>query len=423
MTAAVLALQRRTFASLRGHRNYRLYFLGQAFSVAGSWMQNIALAWLVIELTHSAFAVGALAFCRFVPFTVLGLVAGVVTDRVDIRKLVAWTQAAQMAISAVLAVLALTGRASLPAVFVLAVLGGTALVFDAPGRQALTFQLVGPAELPNAVALNASLFNASRVLGPALGGLVIAIVGVGACFLLNAVSFLAVLAALLAMDTRALHPVERDPGRSVVGGIRDGLRHVARSRDTLLVLIVITVLSLVGFNFHVIVPLLAEDTLHVGPGTFGLLSAAFGLGALVGALASAALGRASWKAFYGGALGFSLVLLLLAPLAQVAPVAALLFLAGLFFAVLGANANTIVQLRAPDTLRGRVLGLYLFAFAGLTPLGGLLAGSLVEVGGTRLSLTVAGLAGLAVTALALRLREPTDAGAPNEGLRRPAPRR
>ena len=402
MTAAVLALRRRTFASLRRHRNYRLFFAGQAFSVAGSWMQNVALAWLVIELTSSPIAVGALAFCRFLPFTVLGLVAGVVTDRVEIRRLVIWSQAAQMAVSAALAAMALGGAASLPAVYALAALGGIALVFDAPGRQALTYQLVGPAELPNAVALNSSLFNGSRVVGPAVGGLVIAGLGVGACFVLNAVSFLAVLAALLALDVAELHPLERDGGRSLLAGVRDGLRHVARSRETALVLVVVTVLSLVGFNFHVIVPLLAEDTLRVGPGTFGLLSASFGLGALAGSLGSAALGRASRKAFVGGSLGFSAAMLALAPLHSVGPVAVLLFLAGLFFAVLAAHANTIVQLRAPDALRGRVLALYLFAFAGLTPVGGLLAGALVEAGGTALSFAVAGVAGLAVTAVAAR---------------------
>ena len=397
---AVLALQRRTFRSLRRHRNYRLFFTGQVLSASGSWMQNVALAWLVIDLTSSPVAVGALAFCRFLPFTVLGLVAGVVTDRVDVRRLVLGTQVTQMAISAVLAALAFSGTATLPLVYVLALLGGIALVFDAPGRQALTFQLVGPAELPNAVALNSSLFNASRILGPALGGVVIAALGVGACFLLNTVSFLAVLTALLALDVDRLHPLERDTGRSLVAGIRQGLQHVAASRETAIVLGVVTAFSLVGSNFHVLVPLLVEDTLHVGAEAFGLLSACFGLGALLGALAAATLGRASWTAFTGGGLGFSLVMLALAPLESVAPVALLLFLAGLFFAVQAASASTIVQLRAPDTLRGRVLGLYLFAFAGLTPVGGLLAGWLVAVGGTQLSFVVAGLACLLASGLA-----------------------
>ncbi len=289
MTAALLALHKRTFASLRRHRNYRLFFTGQVISVSGTWMQNVALAWLVIELTESPLAVGALAFCRFIPFTIFGLVAGVVADRLDNRRLVIGTQASQMVVSTALAVLVLTDTATVPLVFALALLGGVALVFDAPGRHALTFQLVGREELPNAVALNASLFNASRVIGPAIAGVVIAAVGVGACFVVNTFSFLAVLAALLLMRVGELFPIERAAKLpTVFGGIREGFAYALGTTRVRVVLILVTVVSTVGFNFHVILPLLASDTLHTGPEVFGLLSAAFGLGALVGALMTAA---------------------------------------------------------------------------------------------------------------------------------------
>ena len=167
MTAALVALNARTFASLRKHRNYRLFFSGQIVSLAGTWMQNIALAWYVVELTDSAVAVGFLAFCRFAPFTLFGLVAGVVADRFDNRRLVIVTQSGQMAVSIALAALALSGSEQVAAVYALALLGGVGLVFDAPGRHALTFQMVGREELPNAVALNTALFNASRITGPA----------------------------------------------------------------------------------------------------------------------------------------------------------------------------------------------------------------------------------------------------------------
>src|SRR5919109_3681229 len=209
MTTLALALRTRSFRSLGRHRNYRIFFTGQLVSLAGSWMQNVALAWLVIELSGSPLAIGALMFCRFVPFTVFGLVTGVLVDRLDIRRLVIATQAAAMAVSVLLATVTLTGTASLPLVYVLASLGGVALAFDAPGRQALTYQMVGPRELPNAVALNAGLFNASRVIGPALAGAVIAAVGTGTCFVINAVSFLAVRAALASMPEDALHAIER----------------------------------------------------------------------------------------------------------------------------------------------------------------------------------------------------------------------
>src|SRR5919198_4941473 len=199
MTAAILTINRRAFASLRIHRNYRLYFLGQAVSQTGTWIDKVAQAWLVLALTHSAVAVGLLAACQFVPFSVLGLIAGVVVDRLDTWRTVVVTQALRMVIAATLAGIVLAGVVQVWMVYVLAVVTGIVLVLDAPSRQALTFRMVGRKELPNAVALNSSLFNASRIVGPAVGGGVIAPAGVGFCFAVNAASFLAVLAGLLAM--------------------------------------------------------------------------------------------------------------------------------------------------------------------------------------------------------------------------------
>jgi MFS family permease len=297
MTTLAIALRTRTFRSLRRHRNYRIFFTGQLVSLAGTWMQNVALAWLVLELSGSPLAVGALAFWRFVPFTIFGLVAGVVADRIESRKLVMATQAAAMAVSIALAVVTLTGTATLPIVYVLAGLGGIALAFDAPGRQSLTFQMVGPRELPNAVALNTGLFNGSRVIGPAIAGLIIAAVGTGLCFVLNAFSFLAVLAALAVVRGHELYPVERDPSAKVVAGLRRAFSFAWNDPQLRLILSVVTVVATVGFNFHVLVPLLAADTLDVGPEGFGLLSASFGLGALVGALTTATFRRASWRLF------------------------------------------------------------------------------------------------------------------------------
>ncbi len=399
-----MALQARTFRSLHDHRNYRLFFSGQVVSVSGTWMQNVALAWLVIQMTHSPLAVGALAFCRFVPFTVLGLVSGVLADRVDNRRLVIGTQSLSMVLSATLAVLALTGTATLPLVFLLAVLSGVAQVFDAPGRQALTYQLVGGDELPNAVALNSSLFNMSRVVGPAIAGVLIAAVNVGACFLVNAFSFLAVLAGLLAMRTDELYPVVRGARATVLADVREGISFVRQSRDLRLVLGIVTVMSTVGFNFNVILPLLASSTLHTGPRTFGILSAAFGAGALAGALVTATLGRASWKGMLVGLAGFSTAMLALAPLRGVWPCGVLLFVVGASFTLLTANANALVQTGTPDHLRGRVVSLYLFAFAGLAPVGGIVAGWLVQVGGTQLAFGVAGLTGLLIAAYAVSAR-------------------
>ncbi len=372
-------------------------------------MQNIALAWLVIELSGSALAIGALAFCRFAPFLVLGLVAGVVVDRIDTRRLLLATQATAMLVSIVLAVVTLAGIATLPLVYVLAAFGGLVLVFDAPGRQTLTFQMVGPKELQNAVALNSGLFNGSRVIGPALAGLTIALVGTGFCFVVNAISFLSVLISLRLMREDELHPVEKSPETRIIAGIREGLHWARHATVARVVLGVVTVVSTVGFNFHVLVPLLASETLDVGAGTFGILSSAFGLGALVGALATASLREASVRAFLGGAVGFSIAMLLLALVNGVPLALVLLFGLGVCFALFTASANALIQLGSPGHLRGRVMSLFLFAFAGLAPVGGLVSGLLAELGGTPLAFGVAGAIGLATVAWAaraLRTHEP-----------------
>jgi MFS family permease len=363
-------------------------------------MQNVALAWLVVELSHSPLAVGALMFCRFLPFTFFGLVAGVLVDRFETRRLVMATQAAAMVVSIVLATLTLSGHASLPLVYVLAALGGVALSFDAPGRQALTFQMVGPSELPNAVALNAGLFNASRVIGPALAGAVIAVVGTGVCFVVNAVSFLAVLAALAVMRPEELHPIARSSSRGVVRGNREALAFARRDPQLRIVLVVVTIVSTVGFNFHVLVPLLASNTLDVGPEGFGFLSAGFGLGALIGALVSATSHGASWRLLAIGGGGFGVLSLLLAPVDHPVVAGALLVAIGVCFTLFTANANALVQLRAPDYLRGRLISLYLFAFVGSAPIGGLLAGWLADVGGTELAFGVAGVVSLVTVLVA-----------------------
>jgi MFS family permease len=395
-----IALRRRTFTSLRRHRNYRLFFAGQVVSVAGTWMQNIALAWLVIELSGSPLAVGALAFCRFVPFFVFGLFAGVVIDRLDTRRLLLGTQGAAMVVSIALAVVTLAGWATLPVVYALAAIGGLVLVFDAPGRQTLTFQMVGESELQNAVALNSGLFNASRVIGPALAGFLIAAVGTGLCFVVNTISFLAVLVALCLIREEELFPVEKRPGTKLVAGVREGLAWAAHTPLARTVLAVVTIVSLVGFNFHVLVPLLASQTLHVGAGTFGVLSAAFGLGALAGALATASMREASPRVFVGGAVGFSLAMLALALAHTVDVALVLLLLLGMSFSLFTSSANALVQLASPPHLRGRVMSLYLFAFAGLAPVGGLVAGFLAEQGGTTLAFGLAGVAGLLAIAWA-----------------------
>ncbi|HEX6680459.1 MAG TPA: MFS transporter [Gaiellaceae bacterium] len=391
MTAALLSINRRAFASLRIHRNYRLYCLGQAVSQTGTWIDKVAQAWLVLALTHSAFAVGLLAACQFVPFSVLGLIAGVVVDRLDTWRTVVVTQAIRMVIAATLAGLVLGGVVQVWMVYTLAVLTGIVLVLDAPSRQQLTFKMVGREELPNAVALNSSLFNAARIVGPGIGGLLIAAFGVGAAFAINGVSFVAVLGGLLLMDTSrfvALARQEQLP--TLLGGLREGVAYARETPHVRLVLTMLVAISTIAMNFNVLLPILARHTLESGPGVFGLVAACFGAGALLGGLLSAALSRASWKAIVAGAGGLGIAELVLAPQHTLGPAIVLLFIAGVCFTLYTANSNAVLQLRAPDHLRGRVIGFYYFAFNGLAPLGGILTGWLAATGGTELAFAVAG---------------------------------
>jgi MFS family permease len=392
---------RRTFTSLRRHRNYRLFFAGQVVSVSGTWMQNVATAWLVLQLTGSPFAVGLLVLCQFLPFTLLSLAAGVVVDRLDARRLVIATQAVSMVMAGVLAALTFAGAIALWEIFLLASLRGVVLVFDAPGRQALTFQMVGARELPNAVALNSSLFNAARVVGPAAGGLLVATVGVAACFALNSASFLAVLAGLLAMRASELVPLERagEPP-TLVRGTLEALRYVRGTRTAAVILGSVLVVSMVSFQFSTLLPVLAKQTLDGGPEVFGTVSAFFGAGALVGALMVASRRRASFGLVLAGAAGLGFVEILLAPQNSV-PLASLLLLAvGLCYTLFTASANAMLQLASPDRLRGRVIGLYFLAFNGSAPLGGLVAGWLAAGGGTELAFAVAGVSALATAGAA-----------------------
>ena len=414
MTAALLAANRRTFASLRKHRNYRLFFGGQVVSVTGTWMQNVATAWLVLVLTGSPDAVGVLALFQFLPFTLLSLPAGVLLDRLDARRTVVATQALSLVLAAVLAALTLSGAVEVWHVYAVTALRGAVLVLDNPARQALTFQLVGRDELPNAVALNSTLFNAARVVGPAVGGVLVATVGVGTAFALNAASFLAVLAGLLRMRERELFPLARDeddaPG--LVRGTREAYDYVRRTPQVAVILGAVLVVSMLAFNFHVLLPVLARETLDAGPEAFGILSAWFGAGALVGALATAMRGRASTRIFLAGTAAFGAAQLVLAPLGSLAATSAVLFVTGLAFTTWISNANASLQLAVPDRLRGRVLGFYFLAFNGSMPFGGLLAGWLAAAGGTRLAFAVAGTGALAATLVAAAvLRRPAATAA------------
>jgi MFS family permease len=398
VTAAILRAGARTFLSVRKHRNYRLFFMGQVISNTGTWMQRVAQAWLVLSLTGSPVSVGILALCQFMPFTLFSLVAGVVVDRLDAWRTVLGTQFTQMILAATMAIVAVAGVAEAWHVYVIAALMGLVQVLDAPSRQSLTFRMVGPAELPNAISLNSGLFNGARIFGPALAGVLIAAVGSGVCFAINAGSYVAVLAGLLMMRPEEFHPHGRRERPRILEGLKEGLRYARQDQQIWLMLGLVFVMSTFCLNFNVLLPVLAKHTLHAGPETFGVLSAVFGVGALIGALVSAHVSRATVGTTALGSAGFALCELLIAPMRNTIVIAVLLFLAGVCFTTWASNSNSLIQLASPDHLRGRLIGIYFFAFAGTGTAGGILSGWLTAAGGTELAFAIAGIAGLSISA-------------------------
>jgi MFS family permease len=390
----------RAFVSLRRHRNFRLMWIGLVFSHVGSWMQQTALAWFVLDLTGSAVAVGLLAFFRFAPFTVFGLFAGVLTDRVDTRRLLIVTQSASMLVAVVLAALAFSGTAQVWHAYALAFLAGTAHVFDRTARTTFTVQMVGREDLPNAVALNASVFNTARILGPAVAGVLIAAVGVSWAFAVNALSFVAVLLGLFLIRVDELVPLVRTAKPPVLRGIREGLSYAMREPRIRTVLVLLVALATVGFQFHVLVPVIAAETLDAGPRTFGIISSCFGVGALAGSLLTAASGSAGLRRLFIGAIGLTAGMVVLATQDTVVAASVVLFGLGIFFVFWTASSESILQLTAPDHLRGRVMSLYMFTFGGVSPLGALLAGWLAEVGGASFALFASAAATAAVAFVA-----------------------
>ena len=404
-------------ASLRRYRNYRLYFIGQIVSYSGTWMQDTALPWLVLVLTHSPLHVGLLVFCRYGPFLVGGLWGGVVADRFDNRRILMASQATAMAAAAGLAVVAFSGAQELWLLYLLATIGGVALVFDNPSKHALIYQLVGREELPNAVSLNISLQNAAKIVGPALGGVLIAAVGVGWCFAINAISFLATLAALALMRSAELFPIERAERQGGLRALRTGFAYVRGSRELLTICAVAAILGTFGFSLvRTLLSVLAASTLHSDARTFGALFAAYGLGAVAGALANAAVGKTSSRRLFAGAILFTGSLLALSPVRVTAVACGLLLLAGVGWSTWSSQAMAHVQLAAPDQLRGRVISLYTYTIIATAPLGALLSGWLADVGGTELAFAVAGGIGLAAVIVGAVALAPNVAADPQESL-------
>lgn len=403
----------RAFSSLR-QRNFRLFWLGQMISLLGSWMQTIGQAWLVLELTHSAWQLGLVSALQFLPVLLFSLFGGVFADRWPKRRVLLITQSTAMCQAGLLWVLVATGTIQLWHIYVLAMLLGLTSSLDQPTRSAFVVEMVGREELPNAVALNSSLMNLARIVGPSLGGIIIAVSGVTMLFLLNALSFLAVIVALMLINVDELHIKALDQAseidrQSTWQSLREGVSYVWKTPAIVLVTLVVGLVLLCGENFNVALPLFATDVLHAGATGFGFLSAAIGIGSVLAALWMAwsnqqptirrvLLGTMAFAVLEAAfALSHSYVLSLL-----------LIASVGIAETVFGALAITTLQTIAPDHLRGRVISVYVFFFTGSLPLGSLLTGWLTGLYGASVGLLICALLSMLVAGVGWILRKPAE---------------
>ncbi|MGI9093858.1 MAG: MFS transporter [Mycobacteriales bacterium] len=395
------------FRSLHTH-NYRLFAAGQVVSNTGSWMQRVAQDWLVLNLSHnSGTALGIVTALQFVPTLALGLWGGVVADRYDKRRLLMGTQLCAGLTALTLGVLDLTGAVQIWHVFVLAAALGLVTVVDNPTRQSFAVEMVGRADVGNAVSLNSAIFNSARIVGPAVAGLLISTVGTGQVFLINGASYLAVISSLALMRESELHKARPLPRAS--GQLREGLAYVRSRRDLMLPLLLVFVVATLGLNFQITIALMAKSTFHTGAESYGLLSTAIAVGSLGGALVSSRRSvRPRLRLLLGAAFAFGLLETTSALMPTYLLFAIVLMPTGLAALLFTTAANSSMQIGAGPRMRGRVMALYLLAFMGGAPFGSFFIGWLAQATSPRASIALGGLASMGaavVLGLALARRE------------------
>jgi MFS family permease len=383
------------------HRpNYRRFITGHAISVVGTWMQRVAQDWLVLELTGSAVAIGTATALQFLPMLLFGVWGGVLVDRFDRWKLIVATQSVSLVLAAVLAVTTLLGQTTLGLVYVMAALLGLVTVVDSPARQAFVTDLVPPADYVNAQAINSTIHNAGRLVGPAVAGLVIAAAGAGPAFAVNALSFVAVLAGLARIDRSSLYRTERLARGK--GQVREGLRYAWGHRQVRATLLLVAVVGLFGQNFRVVLPITATEVLGGNAATYGYLTAALGLGAVMGALGAASRQTVTGRGLLLWTVAFGVVNLATALVGGLMVALAALVAVGVTNILFNTLARTLLQLHSDPVVQGRVMALHGLLFLGTTPIGGPLLGWVCAAWGSQWAWVVAGATALAVAAVCAR---------------------
>jgi MFS family permease len=389
---------KKTFSSL-SQRNFRLFLTGQLVSMTGTWMQTVALGWLVLDLTGSGTAVGVNLGLQFLPMLLFGMWGGLLADRLDKRKLLMFSQTAMGVMALVLFALTASGAATIGWIYALTFLSGCATALDNPARQSFVTEMVGSDEVPNAVSLNSAVFNASRILGPAVAGALITTVGIPPSFLINGISYLAVVAALWLMDTSTLRT--QDPAPRSKRQVRDGFAYVWKTPTLRYTILLMGLVSTFGINFSVVLPLMARYVFNRGAETFGLLTSAMALGALIGALTNAARAKPTRRLLIGSAASFG-VLVLAAAMSPSLPVLVFLLVPiGAATITFIATANTTLQLTSTDAMRGRVMALHGLVFLGSTPIGAPVIGWISQTFGARAGMGIGGAISLSVALLAM----------------------
>ncbi len=386
-----------TFSSLYASRNYRRWYGAQSISLAGTWMQTIAQGWLVLELTGSGTAVGLVTAFQFVPVLLLGPIGGVVVDRLDKRNVVLFTQTASGVLALVLGLLVVTDVVQLWMVYALAFCLGILTTVDNPARQTFVNEMVGPDQLTNAVTLGSVNINAARVVGPAIAAGLIAWVGVGPCFLVNAASYIAVVAALLTMRVAELHPAPRSARER--GQLVEGLRYVWGTPPLRVSLLMMALIGTLAYEFQVILPIMARYTFGGSASTYGVMTGAMGLGAVIGGLATASRNRHGVAVLVRQAAWFGVLILVVAVAPTLITAVLALVLVGAASITFLARANTTVQLGTQPVFRGRVMALWTVAFLGTTPVGGPTIGWIGEHAGPRWGLASGGASCLVASGL------------------------
>ena len=381
------------------HRDFRVFFAGQAVALVGSWMQQVAQAWLVLSLTNSPLRLGLVGSLNFLPILLFALVGGAVADRLPKRRLLVLTQSLLFCQTATLALLIVTGRVRYWHICVLALVWGIANTIDLPVRQAFVVELAGRADVTSAVALNSAAFNVARIVGPAAAGLLIARAGVAPAYFINAGAFVVVIVALLTVRARGT-PLPRG-GTTIGEEIREGVSYVLQTPRILILLAVLAVISITVFNFSVYVPLFARQVLGLGPEGFGLLMAAVGVGAVGGALTLGALQAPSISLLFTTGFLSCTGLVVMSTVGRFGVAAGVLFVLGWISVMVVAGCQAALQLAAPDRLRGRIMSLHTFIYGGVFPFGAFTVGSISEHWGVSWAFRVAGLFGLTALTLVL----------------------